>query len=274
MQINKDHMLHLDLYVKSCVAELYINGIPVRRMDSEEENFHSLVAHHLVQDGSNELEIVISPGDTPANAKNAGSNRKINEDAKACMQLVAYPVGAFAGDTESGTVQMELNWENDASSSAQISAPHIERTSKDLGTLLGMPTWSKLSVIDLEKSTQEIATTIADIHQAFENGNSQIICEYFKPQLSEAGRTLPEYGEENFREDLAFDIEDNRGKDDWVVPLNTNEHDFRLCADGKLIEIIDRNWEPTIRTKADADGNVYPLPIFLGQNEGQWQVYL
>ncbi|NQZ06097.1 MAG: hypothetical protein HRT35_02960 [Algicola sp.] len=275
--LNQDFMLHVDLYVKGCTAEFYVNDIPVRRMDGEEEHFHSMVAHHLLVDGKNKLEIIVWPGDTPSKARQK-SVLQDPEDRqglpKVCARLMRYPVGAFAGDTKSGQIIMQLNWEFDPQNFINNPDPYPLAPSleKDLGKHLGFWYWQQAEPVNLEIELPLITQVVKAIHEAFKMGDGQVITRYCAPYLRDMGKALPAYGETAFVNDMLRDVSANAGKDDWVEPFLPENHDFRLCGNGRIVEVVDKNWLPTVRTIPNESGKKYPLAMFLGKIKGKWYV--
>lgn len=54
-----------------------------------------------------------------------------------------------------------------------------------------------------------------------------------------------------------------------VAPLDPAQFDFRLCAGGRLVDCINKDWTPIIR--ADIGLEVpYEFPLYVGLYRGQW----
>ncbi len=268
-------MLHLDLYVKDCSAEFYANDIPIRLMDSNQESFHSLAAHHLLLNNLNTFKILVWPGDTPSNVLQKSQLTSVesrSKPAKVCLRLVKYPVGAFAGDAKDGEVIYELNWEYDQEKYGVDPYPYIADIKFDIGSHLGTWNWQNCDPINLLKELPAITKIVKQIHNDFGKGNGKVIADLAEPYLDDMGKALPAYGKDEFREDMINDINYNAEVEDAVDLFNPENHDFRLAADAKLVQIINKDWEPTIRTKEDEGGESYELPLFLGKLKGRWHI--
>ena len=120
----------------------------------------------------------------------------------------------------------------------------------------------------------EIYGTVVSIHRAFEDGDGKRIVEMARHYLADMGRAIPAYGTKRFTSDLIADVNANAGREEWIRPIYREEMDFRLCAGGRLVQIIDKNWQPTIRAIPQPDGEIYPFPIFLGRIDGELQILL
>lgn len=274
--INKDYMLHLDLYVKDCAAEFYFNDIPVRKMEAT-ENFHSLNAHHLVLDGSNQMEIVVNPGPTPSVAKKVSTestNEKPDGDPKACMRLVKYPVGAYAGDTVTGKAVMQLNWELAKLELTSFAYPMFTSTKVDLGKMLGPWFWQQCSPVNFEQELPRIHQAVEALYTAFISGDAQTVVRMSEAALRDIGKALPAYGEQGFREDMLADIQTNKVLTEKALPYDAELTDFRLCANGRLVQLINKDWSHTIKMPEDEEGEVYELPAFIGKLRDQWFVVM
>ncbi|WP_026375735.1 hypothetical protein [Aestuariibacter salexigens] len=275
-QINRDFMLHLDLYIKDCSAEFYFNDIPVRLM-GEGENFHSMNAHHLLLDGTNQMEVVINPGPTPSTVRELDEQQNtdgLKNKPSVCIRLMSYPVGAFAGDTKNGRILMQLNWEYDAEQHKDIRFPYSVSDTRDLGPMLGPWIWQQCQPIDLLTDMAAIEKTAELIYNAFVSGDAQTVVRYCDPSLKDIGKALPAYGEQEFRSDMLTDISSNRLLASKAEPFNKDSTDFRLCANGRMVQLINSDWSHTIRSPEDDEGERYELPAFLGKIQNQWYVVL
>lgn len=274
--INKDYMLHLDMFVKDCDAEFYFNDIPLRKVQ-QQIPFHSMNAHHLILDGMNKMEIVINPGPTPSLAKTITQETDIEQikgSPKVLIRLMRYPVGAFAGDTESGDILMQLNWEYDAAKMPDIRFPHTTQISHRLEPLFGQWLWQGCESIDFERELPEIHRVAEAIYREFNAGNAQAIVRISEPALKDIGKALPAYGEAAFRRDMLADIAANATRAIEPEQYPQEQTDFRLCGDGKLVQLINKDWKDTIVSAPDEEGERYEFPVFLGKLQGNWWVVM
>lgn len=269
-------MIHLDLYTQHCEAEFYFNDIPIRRMTAS-ENFHSMNAHHLLLDGKNQMEILIKPGLTPSTARKLSEDHGLDEQGhapKACLKLVKYPIGAFAGDDGQSQLLMQLNFEYDKEKNPVIQFPFSIKMEKELGPMFGGWNWEQCSQISLNESISQIHEVAKKVYQAFVQGDAETVVRLSSPALNDLGRALPAYGENAFRNDMLRDIQTNALVAKSAPAYDTEVTDYRVCADGRLVQLLNKDWTHTIKAPADADGVEYELPAFLGQYQGQWFIVL
>lgn len=268
-EINKDYMIHLDLYTQACEAEFYFNDVPVRKMD-QGETFHSLNAHHLLLDGENTLEILINPGPSPSKARQP-CIREVTGQPKACVKLVKYPVGAYPGDTSHGEIIMQLNWEYDESRDQSLEYPLSKSYGKNLGEMFGPWLWQQCELIDLPKEAIDLERLVKQLYVAFVQGDAEKVVAFCEPSLKDIGRALPAYGEAEFREDMKADIGSNRAENFDSSAYDAEQVDLRVCGAGKLVQLIDKNWLHTLRTPVDNVDDQYELPLFIGKQNGKWR---
>jgi hypothetical protein len=80
-------------------------------------------------------------------------------------------------------------------------------------------------------------------------------------------------GTDSAKENTLFlkDVEDRRKDKDWkVTALQPAQFNFRVCANGHMVEIVNADWEPTIRGKFEGTGADYSYRMFLSKIKGQW----
>ena len=284
-------MVHLDLRVQKCIAEFYVNDIPLRRLNSAFQGFYSEVAYPYLVDGLNTISLVVTPGPTPSKAKviqvpnapedtgnvlDEDASSKVSDDSgkskTARMAVVEYPVGVFAGDEDDGRLWMDVQWK--FSDDPSVSFPCQVEDSRDLDRQRGMWAWQTAEPLDLDRDRAEIQSAVTAVHHAFENGDGADLAQMAQHYLTDMGRAIPAYGEAGFKRDLIRDVNANAGRKNWIRPIVWEEADFRLCADNRLVQIIDKNWQPSVRAIPQPDGEIYPFPFFLGKKDGVFQILL
>ena len=50
-----------------------------------------------------------------------------------------------------------------------------------------------------------------------------------------------------------------------VLPLEPEAFDLRLCAGGRLVEAVNRDWLPSVRFLAPDEEEPYGYPMLLGR---------
>lgn len=277
MIINKDYMLHFDMYVKNGIAEFLVNGIPVKRLDSEVYGFNSMVGHHYLIDGENTFEIVINPGPTPSTALEQTpieNDERHNQSPKALIQLMKYEVGSFAGDTEAGEILMQLNWEYNVEEHGNTPFPIVAKAKFQLAHHMGEWAWQQCEKVNLRSEKAELTAIIEDLYSDFTSGNSVRVVHFLAPYLQDAGRALSAYGTQSLTEDVIDDVNDNKAL--TAEEFDTESLDFRVCGANNLVQIVNKDWQPTLRIPLgpEYEGDDYTLDMFVGKVNGRWQAVL
>lgn len=264
-----DSMIHVELKVADCVAEVWLNGIPIRRLDSRQVQFVSVLAHSFLVDGPNTLELIVNPGATPSLARN-GPAKPGNVAGQASVRLVRHKVGEFT-DPDGGEVMLEERWSS-ATQSPTTLYPLVLRAARDFGRMFGPWAWQSAAMLNLARDRDAIVSLVSGIHKAFSEGRGLPIAEISSTYLREEARAVPGVTFEEMRGDMLRDIAGNAGRVNWVAALDPEQFDFRICANGRLVECIDKQWQPLIHTLPQANGEMYPFPMFLGKVGGGFQI--
>lgn len=272
-------MLHLNMQVKDCIAEFWVNGIPVKRLDSEVHSFNSMIGHHFLLDDLNTLEIVINPGTTPSSSRTINiidNDEKHSAEPKAIIQLMKYDVGTFVGDDGAGQILAQLNWEYDKKIHALMPFPIMTKASFQLGPHLGPWMWQSCQPINLANEREQIIAVLADIYQSFITGNSARVVGFLMPYIQDAAKALPGYSAEEQIEDITSDINDNALLTVNACDFDIEKLDFRVCGQGNLLQVINKDWRPTISIPLgkEYDNDNYDLEMFIGKVKGYWRAVL
>lgn len=263
-----DQMIYVDVEKQNCEVELYINGIPVDRL-SPKESRASEPAHRYLIDGANEIELLISPGPTPSQARK-GQRELDAKGAYAVAKLVRYPIGVYPGDA-SGVVLGKVQWTGQEATKEVF--PKSVSVKIELGPLFGRWQWQDAEQLTLDKKTlSEISSYVEKFYAAFSASNGQEILNFARIRIDEGNKSHP--GRNPTHENNLFlrDFDELKQNPHWqVTPLHPPLFDFRLCANGRMVEIINSDWKPTIRgTFDDKSEEDYEYRMFLSKIKGEW----
>ena len=117
-----------------------------------------------------------------------------------------------------------------------------------------------------------VTEALAAAHLAFRSGDGVMMATLCDLYLREEARAYPAWTLENLRARLIRSVEKNGAPGAEVAPLVPAEYDLRLCAGGRLVECVDRTWRPLLRVRGPDPKRLYPLPVFLGEVEGRFQI--
>lgn len=275
MTINVDSMIHVDCRVQDCCAEFYINDIPVKLLDANEQLFHTRVAHQFLLSDVNTLKVVVFPNQTPSTSEQPyKTDVSISDDAYALVRIAEYVVGQAPGDIEGATVYKELLF-NLSDVEDTETKPFVKQATFNLAEGL-FPTWgwSHCKSINLRSESALIDAFVNRLHSLFSSGNGRGVAELASSQINDVGMAIPARGAEGLYKDLVSSIEEVKTNEEKTVPLDVKTQDYRLCANGKFVQLINKDWQATIRTVEDETGYSYPYHCFIGKLDGNWQIVL
>lgn len=256
-------LIYLDFSVKDCAAEVWLNDIPLRMLDGKRQHNDSMPIPSYVVDGINQLELIVLPGGHPSVSR-TGSHKSAPDGAFARARLARYQDGSLL-DSDQGQELISVHW---AADGQEHKFPFIIADKGDCGRNAGAWSWQTADALDLMRDRQLILDTLGAIYAAFRDGDASTFVVFCETFLKEEAIAYPAYTVDELRQRLVKDIRSNTGKKDYVKPLAPEQFDLRLCANGRLVECIDKQWQPIIAGSAPG-GDEFPFPIFLGKVGGK-----
>jgi len=263
----------LECSVEECVAEFYLNDIPVVRRGPALGQHYAGQSNHLLVDGYNELSILIEPGPTPGEAivGEGGSRvRRPLPGARAVAHLCQYPPGATVGGPSRKEV-MAIAWE--AQGDEPMVLPRVATVRIDLGPLFGRWIWQDAPALSLnDQALAEVHETLASLHRSLEAGDPEPFIALSKTRLRELQRA---YGTPpGAKERIIRKVMDDDSSQPWwgLQPLSGHHGGWRLCGRNGLVEILADDWRPALRENPDDSGGVGFYDLMLGRSEGTWEI--
>jgi hypothetical protein len=260
-------MIHAEIRLKGCAAEMYVNGIPLTKIEAPPQSFISMPVPQYLLDGTNLLELVVNPGPTPSQARTP-QGKKPAKGMSAEVRLVRYPVGVFTGDL-SGEILAKAEWSGKDDEEA---FPILLSTSCDLGAQFGRWAWQDATKITLNDATRvEILTVVRNVYNAYQSGKADFILNLDRIRITEAAQAYP--GSDIAQDNQLFsrDLTANIANPNWqMLPFDEAQFDFRLAAQGRLVECIRKDWNQIVAGKIKED--ILDYPMFLAKIKGQWQI--
>lgn len=273
-----DHVIYAELLVQGCTAELYVNGVPLRRRrsggaplpGSSAGPFASIPVQQYLVPGDNRIEILIEPGPTPRRAREPESSMRRMPGAAAVARVVRFEEGAFV-DSENGEILAEVKWEGAADEDEAF--PKSAGVTAALGARSGRWSWQDAPPITLDDATgAEIAHVLGTVAQAFERGDPAPVLALLKTRFDEGIRAYPRNDSETLTKELSNYVRD-AAADKWKVrSLDPGAFDFRLCAGDRLVELVDRDWQPSLRFEVPEEDEPYGYPMMLARIDGRLAV--
>lgn len=266
-----EQYMMLELASPSCWAEAYLNGVPISRAGPQTPILEAQPVNHLVVGGQNVLELLMEPGPTPSRAFETSGERISDGKLKGSLKLALYPEGAFPEDP--GVTELaQISWAPPAGERFQTPV----RQSASFSLPLWAPRWSWQSAPALALTE----TVVRSVHQLLmylsanlAQKNPEPFIQYAHTRFQEVAAAFGRGVQDEIRE-FREEFQSIAAEPDWQMgPVRLETLDLRLCGDGRLIECVDRDWLPVLRTVRQEDGLIrLRYPIFLAQVGGNWQI--
>lgn len=273
MALNIDSMIHVDCRVQACSTEFFINDIPIQFMDSNQQLFYTKVAHRYLIPGKNKLKMVVFPNQTPSIANQKyQADIPISEKAHAIIRIVEYRVGSVPDELDNAKVYAELSIPLNKIKNQNIKPFIFEVLFEIPDGLFPAWYWTKCEPINLMDEQLLIRAFAGKIHRLFETGNGQELANLCKEKIADTGAAIPARGPMSMYKSLVESVNSIHIDKVEVHSFDLNIQDFRLCADGRFVQMINRDWQSTIRTKETESGYTYPFNYFIGKLNGNLQI--
>jgi hypothetical protein len=258
-------VIHAELAVRACTAELYLNGIRLRRQVAPERPYVSIPVRQYLVPGSNHLEMVVEPGQMPSQARQ-GKEKTAKPGASAVARLTRYEEGQIAF-AKNGEKLIEIRWQGSAD---EETFPKILGAESSLGPVHGRWSWQDAPPLCLDEATRtEIADVLATVARAFERGDPAPMIDLLAVRFVDVVRAYPANALSALNEDLAHWVRTFGSKGWKVLPLAPEQHDFRLCAGNRLVEVVDRDGLPSLRLKPPDEEEPHPYAMLLARIDGR-----
>ena len=181
-------MIHAELKIDSCPAELWLNDIPIKGLTPKLAHNISVPAHLYLLDGANTLEIVVNPGPTPS------IGRRLRQDATpagaATARVAAYQAGQFTGDP-AAPVLLETSW--NASGAEPGAFPQIAQTANDLGSMFGPWHWERADSLQSDSANISGAAAVLEtLRDSLAAGDPDVLLRLGYRRFKNASDAYPE----------------------------------------------------------------------------------
>ena len=255
---------HLDLRLMACAVEVWLNDIPLMRANAgPDPKLLTLPVAEYLRDGDNVVTVVPYPGATPSMSRQSQPTQ-LSQDARFETRLVFYEEGEFPG---SGGGREAIKLAAGADSAMALGPMTGRRSVQGRG---GPWAWERAKLLSLTSDVRaQLVRAIQFAHSAFANLDVDALQNFGQPYFADHARAYPAISAsvraERFRRGFAA----RPGDPPWkVAPLDPAALDLRPCAEGRLVELIDRDFRPVLR----AESVHYPFPMFVGLLDGRWHM--
>lgn len=244
------NFLMLETRAERCAAEARINDIPVCELRLTRILDHRPVHEYLLP-SRNQFKLIVQPGPIPSLALKSGDEPFVPlPETLASLRLLSMPKGTF--DDDPGVTELfRLEWKPAAGE--QLETPVV--LEQELEIADAGYEWERLAGEPFDDSTlRDVVLMLQTCREAFAHRDPEPFLRLAQPRFR---ASLIAYGLEippeieMFRQDFA-EICAAPGFE--MQPLNPEQLDLRICGHGKLVECVDRSWEPALRTVKLANG--------------------
>ena len=270
-----DTVVHAQLEVEGCTAELWLNGIPVSRIVSSPTRIpiENIAVHQLIVPGTNMLEVLIEPGESPSVARTDRREVRFEKKLGATARLIRFREGV-PGQVSEGELLSETSyrWEDD-SVPARI-FPESSAMQVEMGAAYGRWAWQDAPDLVMgDALRQEANHVLAEIEAAIVGMHTQRFWDLTELQVRDVMRAYPAVTEEYLRSDLETMFGAYRNAPRPVLPRAVENQDYRLVAGGKMLQCIDRDYSSTFKLRDLNDASSFvSYSIFLARIDGELRV--
>lgn len=258
--------------VKNCTAEFYLNDIALIRNSPEGGYYHAQPVNHFMLDGRNELAMIIEPGPQPSTARSGPPEGRremevlLTDPRSAIFRLCRYPYGAVVGGPERQLLQ-ELRWPQPEHEEAHL-YPLPLKVAFERVTGTGPWAWESAPELTMDAATRsQIEAFLSRLWASLAQGDPEPFLEAAAPRFDELATAFedPPYKKRNAFRRLAAEIQ-------GLQPLDPESFDLRLAAGGRLVECLQKDWQPILRGLPDESGNEDQYDMFLARLNGEWRI--
>ena len=273
MEVNVDSMIHLDMQVFNCRAEFLLNDIPVRCLDSSRQPFITIVAHRYLITGKNKLKMVVLPNAKPSSSLDPHTVMDVPEDAMAAVRLVQYPLGGTPGELDGAELFSELSWAQKEQEGDEVTMhPIVKEVEFEIPKIFDRWEWQGCRQIDWNGERTDILAFAESLYAMFREGRGAELTEKAATYLADYGKSIPAYGEDNYRNDLIQSVNRVPQKAGALPEFDPEALDLRLVGDGRMVQMLKKNWAPNLSVPPQADGYTYALDFFVGKLSGGYAI--
>lgn len=268
-----DSIIHAQLEISGCTAELWLNGVPVMRLDQTPGRvpIQNFAVMQLLVPGTNMLEIVVEPGSTPSVGRTEKRELMFSK-MWATGRLIRFEEGA-SGLVEEGHLLTEVNFRwDDPTLNDRMMFPKSSGMQVEMGAAFGTWGWQKAPDLVLDEALIAEARAVLDeLEAALRAFDEQRFWQLTELQIKDVLRAYPALSEPAMRSELTTMIAHIKEGKDPVFARDPENHDFRIVGGGKLLQCIDKDWTTSFKVR-DPAGDVLPYRIMLARIDGKLRV--
>lgn len=254
---------YAQLLLRLTRVEIRVNDIPIALKETDGITSIMRPIREFLVDGENTARFVVGPNDIPAAA--ASPDRPVIQDGSAVrLRIAEVEEGEFL-DFNVGRELMDI-----AVRLTAEDTPPLVRA----GTFQARPAhiwaWATAPGIDPERDRVAIDDFASKVSDAFARRDADSLIEAVQPSITDRARAYPAMEEHYLKLDIRNALE-RQDPETWKpVPFNPERALYRRLAGGRLVELLDRDGLPLVRTEVRnptdplATPGYYPFPMMIG----------
>ena len=259
---------YLRLNAAGCVAEAWLNGVAVSRVDPVNCLLDGRPVHDYLLPSKNVVTLVVSPGAQAALPFAPGDSYTAVPGMYATLDLLAGPRGVLPDDPAVRKLA-SLAWRPEPGSS--VVPPVIRNAEAELP--VWFPRWSWLDaspVVPSADLNKMVYVFVRRLAEGFRAGDPSIYMQYagtrFREVAQAFGMTEDEIRTNFLRQWQRLSV---RTGFQFALP-DPAQLAVRVMAGGKMLDCIDTSFQPILRSEKLEDGStplLYPLRLsFFGRD--------
>lgn len=256
-------LIYVELIAAMDRCDLLLNDIPVARSTGLRPCTDYLPAEQLLTSAENTLTLVVHPGLPASRARDPRRDWKPLR-SRVVARVTRYPVGVPMGDP-SGVLLAAIT-EDDAPDANGVIV-------RRFASLMAFPPWSwqqapRLRADDTLRA--EALRVARRVREALLDGDPAPVVDAVSVCMAEYAAAVPGRSHDALVSELIAWVRQNPARPTWdMEPIDPARVDLRLCADGRLVECLDIDGNPLVRSTPQEHGIVIPYPLLLGRHEGR-----
>jgi hypothetical protein len=263
-------ILLAQLKVEGCTAELHLNGVPLIRIPPGRVPIENVAAEGYVIPGTNRLDVLVEPG-APGAAR-TGSAEHDFRPIQAIGRLIRFPDGV-PGTVEHGELIGETSFAWPEPRPQRRAFPVEVGTQLELGPAHGRWAWQDAPPLVLDDAlVAEASAVLDDVERALRMFDADALWRLAELQLEDVQRAYPAVSEAHLRGELTTLLDHAKKASDPVIRRDPAEHDFRLVAGGRMLQLVDRDYSTSVKLRDPGDGSAISYAIALARIDGRLRI--
>jgi len=263
---------YAQLLLRLARVELRINDIPIALKDTDGiTNIMTPIREFLVS-GRNSARFTVAPDDIPQAYKEGGD--VIQEGSAVRMRIAQVEDGEFL-DFVVGEELLDI-----AVRLSSQDVPPITRSGTFEAKAVHRWAWTMAQKIDPVRDRKTINAFVGKVSEMFATLDAAGLIEAMQPSIADRAKAYPMIDEHHRK----LDIRNALGRQDpktWKpMPFDPDRALYRSVAEGRLIQPLDLDGLPLVRTETDtladpaASPGYYPFPMMIGYKGGELAILL